>query len=430
LLGDVPVKLLINGQQKAVLSVDVSAFDQSIMAFKFRLDSAGFYAASIQVEDYPVVYDDQFYFALHLQQSIDVLVVSSEYANLDVLTYLQSDTMFSVEGIKESSIDYSTFSNYQTIVLNALTDFSSGLLIELEKYVKAGGNILFFPKSNQDLEVLNRFCQAMDMSLISNLDTSLVKISEIDLESAEFNGIFDIENQRNKLSDNANLPYFKQTYLPLKKEVNSVSLIQNEAGMTVLLRHQLENGKVYFMLSPVEATQSNFTTHAVFVPVVFNLILQNGFPASLYSNLGRESEVKVSFNSDAMDAKIEMQNMIDTASFIPQYRIQHANIYLSFQQQPSTAGVFQVKNQNQEIARLGFNFDRKESYLNYINYKELNGIVADRQLESVKVFETYNKSISQQIEQVQQGFQLWKLFVLLALLLLIIELFLLRFSKY
>ena len=86
---------------------------------------------------------------------------------------------------------------------------------------------------------------------------------------------------------------------------------------------------------------------------------------------------------------------------------------------PNTAGILNVMNKDNALQNISFNFNRKESDLNYYDLARLKNASVDSSLattiNTIKSSTTINA--------------LWKWFVIFALVFLIIEMLLLKYLK-
>ena len=86
---------------------------------------------------------------------------------------------------------------------------------------------------------------------------------------------------------------------------------------------------------------------------------------------------------------------------------------------PNNAGILNVKNKEEVLENLSFNYNRSESNLNYYDLKSLN-------------VDNTNNSLASTINDIKSSTTinaLWKWFVIFALVFLIIEILLLKYLK-
>jgi len=103
---------------------------------------------------------------------------------------------------------------------------------------------------------------------------------------------------------------------------------------------------------------------------------------------------------------------------------------LFFNEQLSEAGIYDVLHDGAKQDAVAFNYDRKESLLNYYTDKELQDVVAAQPKEShVQLITGDSQDITGQIMQTVRGKPLWFYFILVALACLLAEVAILRLWK-
>ena len=113
--------------------------------------------------------------------------------------------------------------------------------------------------------------------------------------------------------------------------------------------------------------------------------------------------------------KIESEN----GSFIPLQQNFNSKVQITTNELPQLANNYVVKNENQELLKLSYNYNRDESELTYQNISQLENITINNQVSS----------FFKQMQQDNSITDLWKWFVIFALLFLCIEILLLKFLK-
>ena len=93
------------------------------------------------------------------------------------------------------------------------------------------------------------------------------------------------------------------------------------------------------------------------------------------------------------------------------------------------AGNYLLKFEDNTVAGLSFNYDRKESDLQYYSLEDLKNELKNNNLTNIKIIETLEKPISLAIKQMDEGIQFWKWFIMGALLFFLLEIVLLRIWK-
>ncbi|MGB5273327.1 MAG: hypothetical protein WBN39_04670, partial [Flavobacteriaceae bacterium] len=105
--------------------------------------------------------------------------------------------------------------------------------------------------------------------------------------------------------------------------------------------------------------------------------------------------------------------------FIPQQQSLANKVTLSFDQGLGDDGIYGIMEDDLELEKISFNYDRKESRLDYLNLEQLKNTSRDTSVDAL--FENMEKD--------NRITELWKWFVILALLLLAVEMIIQKIFK-
>ena len=78
---------------------------------------------------------------------------------------------------------------------------------------------------------------------------------------------------------------------------------------------------------------------------------------------------------------------------------------------------------------LAFNFDRKESDMNFYTKEELQKQLDEKNLKNIVIIEPNEKALTNALQEATDGKKLWKLFLFLALAFLLSEILIIRLFK-
>ena len=427
----IPVSLLVNDKQKALGSIDLKAFEQRDEELVFKMDTARVYHCRIEIRDYPITYDDQFYFGFSISEQINVLNIQGKKATDAVRMFYTGDSLFHFVEQAENRIDYSSFPKYQVIILNGLENYSSGLLMELEKYTKKAGALVVIPANEISAAEMKPLNDKLGLSAFTSLDTANAKLHWMDVESTEFNNVFDLDGKTFKLPDNVDLPYFRQHWmLKSNNHSQSIDLIKYDDGGSFLRKYHHNQSNVYQFTAAFNEQNSNITAHALFVPIMYNLAMQSQQQSQLYYNMGQENIIDLNASVKTLNEIFSISAVGHDLEFIPGViHTNGLNALIVDANSVNTAGNYRVKYKEHELQSCAFNYSRMESDLHSWTKDELKDKIEENQLKNINILSSSNASLTAVVKDLNKGVQLWKLFLSLAVLLLIIELFLLRFMK-
>ena len=429
-LEKIPLRLVINNQQKSVTSLDIKAGASITAEMPFTLRTEGPQQGMLQVTDYPVTYDDKFYFSFDVLSSVQVLSINGNGGNryLDALYAQDSSVHFTNVG--EKSLDYGRLSESDLIIMNEIPSVSSGLAAEIKRYVDNGGTILVLPAANADLSTYNSMLSALRAPLYREPDTASTRVVSLSEESYLFRDVFEKKQGKAAIDVNTELPKVSR-YFPImySSATLTVPLIEMLNGRSFLTLTNSGLGQVFQLAVPLNPAFSNFPVQAIFVPVLYNIALISHPQHNLYSIIGDNKPIRVAAVFPEGDEVYKLKSTTTNFEMIPQL-MRSGNILNVFVgNQIPAAGNFGLMKKNTPITALSFNYNRNESNLGCFSAGELENMLQKAHLKNFSLVKTGQKPMNEVIAQMNSGTQLWRYFIWLALAMLLAEILLIRFFK-
>lgn len=417
------IRLSINydGQTKPVGTLSIPANSSVIDTVNFTVNRTGWYTAELAITDFPVQFDDKYFISFNVAEKINVLVVNESTPNRYLEAAFKGISYFNLTSLSSQNLDYSSFSNYQMIVLNGLNAISSGFSFELQEYVKEGGNLLAFPGRNASVPSYQSFLQAIPANELMSWQEGSQQVGNINTEEFIFNDVF--ENR----SANLNLPQsngnFKTTnYSSRQEEI----LMAYRDGSPFLSKYRAGKGHLYFCTAPLDEEWNNLVRNGeIFIPMLYKMSISAGESRPIAYTIGKNDLIQSNHQGSSGDIVYKLQG--GGEEFIPEQRIVGSTVFLSLNNQLRTAGFYQLfLNEENILDRFAFNFDRQESVLTYYTSDELQELVG----EQASIIGTQNNEVlTAKIAERSQGVILWRWCLIFALLFLLAEVVLLRFWK-
>ncbi len=427
---NVPIKLTINEQQKAIGTFNVEPQTYTDTTLFFSNMIAGIQHAEISITDYPITFDDHFYFSYEVANKIPVYAINSknvvDTSGGVIRSLFSGDEFYTYKESAESNIDYSSLANYNLVILNELQSISSGLAQELNKFVENGGSLIVFPATTIDYGAYREFALLLGINNYMSLDTFNNKVASINLEHQLYQNIFE------KIPKNLDLPVANSHYkIAQNVRSNEEHLLRLQNGDAFLSKYDHSKGKVYLSAVPLSSEFSNFTRHAIFVASMLR-IAEFSLPSTrLYYTIGKNDAVQL--NNVKMAG--ETFNILHTASEFniwPEHQHIGGKTNIFLHGQVRDAGNYLLKSGNQDISGLGFNYQRTESELAVFEENdEVQNLTAEVQkygLSQVTVLSSSDGGISLSLTEIQDK-KYWRHCIFLALLFLAFEILLLKFWK-
>ena len=420
------LKLFINNAQVSLNSFNVSAGGKKDVSISFTVKVKGINKGALKIEDYPITYDDNFYFSFNAQTTINALVINGKETKTsgNFKSLMQNDSLFVYQENNESAIDYSIFSKTNIIVLNELSSLTSGLTSELQKFVSNGGSLVIFPNKKADLESYNKAFQNLQLPQITKLDTVNTKTQSINFEQGLYEGVFDKIDQRMDLPK-----VFEHFEFTKTTNSNSQSLVLLQNGQFLISLNPLGNGKVYLFSIPSDESSSNLLKHALFVPTLIKMSILSLKPSPIYYKTAVNEAIALNTNSNFSDKPLHVIKDDKKIDIIPEHRLVNNITTIFTQNQITEAGYYEVFENEHSIKDLAFNFDRKESDMNFMTTDDLQKQIDEKGLKNISIIQTNEKTLTNALQEVNDGKKLWKLFLILALIFLAAEILIIRLFK-
>ncbi len=429
-LEKIPLKLMINNQQKSVASIDIKAGMSATVEMPFTIHQAGPQNGLLQVTDYPVTYDDKFYFSFDVLSSINVLAINGGGENRFLNALYAQDSSVRFTNLSEKSLDYGRLPQFDLIILNEIPSFSSGLAEEIKRYVTNGGTILLLPAASADLPSYNNFLKSINAPTYQKSDTVDTKVVRLSEESYLFRDVFERQQGKQVVATNTDLPKVSNHFpIVFSSATLTVPLIGMLNGREFLTLTNSGMGQVLQSAVPLDPTFSNFPQQALFVPVLYNIALISHPSHNLYSIIGDNKAIRIGTTVPGGDKVFKIKSIQGDFEMIPQINSVGNMVNVFVGNQVPMAGNFELLNDKNVITSLAFNYNRNESDLSCYTLSELEALLGKARLNTFSVMKTGQKPLNEVIAQINSGTQLWRYFIWFTLLMLLAEILLIRFFK-
>lgn len=429
-LEKIPLKLLINNQQKSVATIDIKAGMSTIVDLPFTIQQPGPQHGLLQVTDYPVTYDDKFYFSFDVQSSIHVLAINGGSENRFLNVLYAQDSSVRLTNMSEKTIDYGRFPQFDLIILNEIPVISTGLADEIRRYVSNGGTILILPAANAGLITYNSFLASLKAPSYQSLDTADTKVVRLSEESYLFRDVFERRQGKQAIASNTDLPKVNKYYpIQISSAMLTTPLMGMLNGREFLTLTTSGLGQVLHLTVPLDPAFSNFPQQALFVPVLYNIALISHPAHNLYNIIGDNKVIRIGASVPGGDKVYKIKSLEGNFEMIPQINRSGNAVNAFVGNQVPMAGNFELANDKKAIASLAFNYNRGESDLACNRIDEMESLLDKAHLDAFKVLKTGQKPLNEVIAEINSGTQLWRYFIIMALIMLLAEVLLIRFFK-
>ncbi|MCL4816378.1 MAG: BatA domain-containing protein [Flavobacteriales bacterium] len=422
IVEDVPLKLTLNHQTIAPASFSVEAENETLVPLVYNNKKTGHTKGIVSINDYPVVFDDSFYFTYHINKNIPVMAIYGKEENKFINALFTQDSSIAFTSQNEKNIDYSTLGKQGLIILYDIEKISSGLSTELKRFVEEqGGYLLVFPSEKADLESYNNFLALLKSVRLLPADSTQRKVNALNTKHRIFSNVFE------KTPTQIDLPLVNKHY-PINRFIQSSTedILKLNNGSDFLVEQKCNKGSLFICSSPLNLRCTNFSSHAIFVPTLYNLALNSVQTPPLFYTIGNNSLIEINHTSHSEKPVVIEGN---GKQLIPGIVKRGFSEMLQTHNHITNAGFYGVINETDTIASIAFNFNRNESDTRAYTSGELNEIIQKYLFKNVSLVEPTTANVTKFIAEKNKGLRLWKLCIILALVFISIEIALLKFWK-
>ena len=427
----VPLKLMINGKQKALAAFDVKAGTYLDVELPFTNYEAGFQYGTLEIADYPVTFDDRLHLVYHVAGAVPVLAIHGAEESLYLNSLFGKDSSIYFVNNNVRNIDFNNLQAFELIILNELRNISSGLVQELTLFLENSGTLLIIPSPEMDVTSFRAFLSSAGANHYTEWIQEETRVSSLDLDNPVFSDVFERSGPgRGPDPSTMDLPVVKSFYgLSRGTRTSRISVMSMLNGRSFLTWEALPQGEIYLLTVPLDDAFSNFPRHALFVPVLFRMALLSAATAPLYHTIGRDNQLEMSHSGISGDKILKISTLDGSFGFIPGQQVLNKRIILPLYGQVDRAGHYRIHQDDVTVRGVAFNYDRTESVMQFAGEDELKEMTGRYVPGHFRILTGKGKPLTDSIIAMSQGTPLWKIFVILALIFLALEIVLLRFWK-
>ncbi len=459
---DQSVRLLVNDQQVASASLNLEAYAVGSLEFTLNFPLKKNNRCQIVFEDYPVTFDNEFYFSLNLGDRIRVLEITPSQAfsrTSAIGKVYANEKVFDFQSFGISNLDYTLIENTDLLVLNELGNSSEASNLAVTPYIRdflaSGGHMLYIPPASGNLVFLKEATGNSNLTANRINAGDSVGRRENTLSNPDFANPF-FANMFEGETGNFEMP-FAVRYLD--QNLRGEPLLRYKTGEPYLLSlsrsflrtETAASNPVYVFSTPLRTEFTNLYRHAIFVPIMYRLAsMSKSLNNKLYYYVDEsavtletanfadslaEGDAKGNANPVAREAylyKLQQQ----AQEIIPPQRLVSGRLFMEVPQHIIQAGFYDLtrmeegaasrNGEQQPLLSLAFNVEKQESLIAQYTIEELQQSFDEA--DHVTIYEAEDiDAFTDLVRKQQTQVSLWKYALLLALFFLLTEILLIRF---
>ncbi|GAB3997789.1 hypothetical protein GCM10028807_43710 [Spirosoma daeguense] len=438
---NLPVRLYLDDAQTSTASATLPPGGSTVVSLNFNVTSKGYHRGRIVFEDFPITFDNQYFFVIEASPAVRVLHLfeqkaSSASRSTDYIDAVYSnDSLFVRRSFNAQNFDVGQLKETDLVVLEGVTEVNGTLRSELERFVRQGGSLTVIPPANPSAASYEPFLRGLgvgnlQVTAISGVEPSTLPTADPDRRNPFFRDVF----QQSYQSEPLNMP----TAAPVWRWNAGERLLNLRDGSPLLTHSTVgggaasRQGHIYILANPLTSAYGNLAEHALFVPVMYKMAaLSVRSQRTAYSF--DDNLVTIPVNNPSERSVYKLKH--DKLEIIPVQRIVGNQLLLEMPKsnelaagQEVESGYYELQLNNKTERLLAFNHGNQESSMDFYSADELRRTFANQ--TNVEVFDSIQDGdFVQVLEKENLGKSLWKYFLLAALAFLLIEAGLVRFIK-
>lgn len=423
---NIPLKLYLNDTLKVPGSFNIAPHETKIEKLIFTNTKAGFVNGKIEITDFPVTFDNSFYFNFEIPQNKKVLIVGSEQKNPFIDGLFEGNSYFIIEHRTENTIKNSELSKFDVLILDGPKSISEDLSRESTALVADGGTLLVFPGNNIDITSYNNFFTKIGANYIIGIDSSKLFYNRINENEAIFKDVFI------KKEENPDLPFTSRHYKfsdIIGKDQTTLLAAENNDMM--LGKTRFGAGIVYISAQAANAKFGNLTLHPIWASTLYNMVFFGNKADELYYIIGENTGIAVNTDTYSKDNVMKITNLEQKTDFIPQIRrSENGQGFVLFpEDNVRYSGNYSVRQAEKLIKGIAFNYNRAEAEPACYSSEDIQKIIAEKGLKNFTTADFSENTAIAEILPFGKQTELWKYFIVAALVFLGFEVLLIRFFK-
>lgn len=412
-IKDLIVKVYLDEIQSATGSIDIPAGSRATIQFDLSISMEATRRGRISIEDFPVTFDNDFYFSLSGPERIKILEIRGQEDITPVQQVYANPRLFDFVSFTSTNVDYNRIGLSDLVVLNGLPAPDGPLIAAINTYIDEGGHVMVIPAPVPDLSAYRKIRGSGDLYDIDS--ASSVPLAAPDYANPFFDNIF--EEQSNRLAMPVSRPVLGWT----NRGIHLLEFTSNAPYLT----YRETRGGVFLVAAPFREGYDGFIRHALFVPVMYKIAARSmDHEMRLYRHTDEGTLV---VRRDSLPSEGVYRLEREGSEIVPQQRIDQDQVHLDIPPNLIQSGFYDLTIDHNKIGLLAFNYPPEESDLRQAGEEMMHSWFEgpDQQIIAPETTTDFKADMESRFK----GKPLWKWMILLALAALLGEVALIRFMS-
>lgn len=409
---------MYNGQKRPEGTYALQPGEVRNDTVSYLLPTSGWHKITMEINDFPIVFDNTYYVAVHIADKHSVLGINQSTDNSYLKRLERVVPGFTVDQRSVLNVDYSAIASYDLVVLNGLKEASTGLIDQLKSYVQQGGNLLIFPPAKSGLASMNNYLQALGLDAIQKEEVGSHEVSKINTKEFVFKDVYE------RMSSNYELPQTTSRYVFTNYQKRGKDyLMKYRDGNPFMTKYTEGDGRIYVCATGLDIKHNNLPKIGeVWVPMLVKMAIATNAGVDIAHKIGSNKPIIYEVENGDSDALIVLSS---GSQIIPRQSRTGDKVVCNLSGVDMEAGYYDVSWDEANIGVLAANASRRES-------DGTVGADLDKWAKSYGadiIDENASANIAATVKEASEGKPYWRYLLMAGLLFLLIETILLRSIK-
>lgn len=418
------VRLFIGNRQAMVFRTAVAMQTPVTVTARVRIDSNEAQQGRIELDDFPVVFDNTYNFSLQASPTIRVLAVEDGSQEQALQRVYANEPLFSYSQAATARLNYEQLEKANLVVVQGASRVEASLRESIRRVVQRGGSVVVVPPADvAGRATYDQLFRDLGIGPVqwesAATRTAMRELAVPDRRNPFFREVFGAQSRQ---------PVMPNVAPVLRWSRSGTDILRTQDGDGFLSSFSSGKGTVYLFSTPFEAAATDFLQHALFVPVMYRLALQSFRSEQRLAYRLNQGNVTVDVGNTAGQAGEQVYKIInDSLTFIPAQRVQEDILRFEVPAGMQQPGFYRLTRNGQTVTQLAFNNDKRESELAGYTAAELQQMIGPNR-PNVQVYEpSQGTTVAARYKAERVGTPLWQYCLWAALACLLVEVLLLRF---
>lgn len=417
---DFSLKLFIDGQQVSTSTLNLAPDAQATAEFNFTVEGDGVKTGRITFEDFPIVFDNEYFFVINASPKVNILHLYEGNPNPYLRSVYTNESVFEMLSLSANNVDYNRLKSTELIILDGISNLDGELGRSLREFIQNGGTLLLIPPQKWESSA-QAFLQSMQVSSQASTaaqDSSGQAIRQdlalVDIQNPFYQGVFE------RVPNNMNMPYAQPV---LRLGGLGEGLLKFKNQQSFLGRYGIGQGRLFVLASPLQPQYTNLAKHAIFVPIMYKIASSSKTLAKRPAYTFQERNIRLRVEKPSKNQVYKLKR--EDLEIIPEQRFIGDELLISLPEQNLAAGYYELYLDEELVDILAFNYGKAESEMDFYDLEGLKNQFSGQ--KNVQVFEFgEGKNFIQDFKARNIQVNLWKYALMLVLAFLLLEILLIR----